>query len=240
MSCDNVQELISPLLDRRVPAGERENVLAHLESCKQCGAQFESMQKVRATLRAMNHAPMPVDLTANLRVMASHERQRQLSRATLPSRVRYWSDRVRLWFDNLMGPVALPFGGGLLSALVLFSVLVPTLTVQHEDADAGLFTDPYGQVVMQTSSGVYATESGGDLPRIEPTYADYPDDANVVWLAISESGKVQDYSVAKGRLTPDMKSIIMISQFSPATFLGVPIPGLIKMVQRPARRTIRS
>lgn len=240
MSCNNVQELISPLLDRRVPAGERENVLAHIESCRQCGGQFESMQKVRATLRAMDHAPMPVELTSNLRVMASHERERRLSRATLSSRLRYWSDRAGLLFDNLMRPVALPFGGGLLSALVLFSVLVPSLTFQHEDADAGLFTDPYGQVVVLGSSGVYAAEGGVDVPRIEPTYADYPEDANVVWLAIGENGKVLDYSVAKGRLTPDMKSIIMISTFSPATFLGLPTPGLVKMVQRPGRRTIRS
>lgn len=241
MSCENVQELISPLLDRRVPVGEQENVLAHLESCRQCSAQFESMQKVRAALRSMNHAPMPDELTANLRVMASHECERQLSRATPSNRLRYWSDRARLCFDNLMRPLALPVGGGLLSALVLFSVLVPNLTVQRDDTDAGLTTDPYGQVVVLSSTGVYAPEGGGDLPRIEPTYAEYPEDANVVWLAIGENGKVLGYSVAKGRLTPDMISIISISKFSPATFLGLPTPGLVKMVQRPpARRTLRS
>ena len=132
MSCENVQELISPLLDRRVPVGEQENVLAHLESCRQCSAQFESMQKVRAVLRTMDDAPMPVDLTATLRVLASHEHERRLSRATLSSRARFWSDRARLWFDNLMRPLALPFGGGLLSALIMFSILVPNLTVQHD------------------------------------------------------------------------------------------------------------
>jgi hypothetical protein len=240
MSCDNVQELISPLLDRRVPAGERENVLAHIESCRECSAKFESMQGVRAALRAMDHAPMPVELTANLRVMASHERERRLSRGTLPNRLRYWSDHARLWFDNLMRPMALPIGGGLVSALVLFSIIVPSLTFQHEEFDAGLVTDPYGQVVVLSSGGVYAAGNGADVPKIEPTYASYPEDATVVWLAIGENGKVLDYSVAKGRLTPDMQSIIMISKFMPATFLGLPTPGLVKMVQRPARRTIRS
>jgi hypothetical protein len=240
MSCDNVQELISPLLDRKVPAGEQENVLAHIESCRQCSAQFESMQKVRAALRSMDHAPMPVDLTSNLRVMASHERERQLSRRTLSSRWRYWADRAHLCFDNLMRPVALPFGGGLVSALVLFSVLVPSLTFQHDEADAGLVVDPYGQVVVVTSSGVFATDSRADLPKIEPTYASYPEDATVVWMAIGENGKVQGYSVEKGRLTDDMISIISLSKFMPATVLGVPTPGLVKMVQRVPRRTIRS
>jgi len=240
MSCDNVQKLISPLLDRRVPAGEQENALAHLESCRQCGAQLESMQKVRAALRSMNHAPMPADLTANLRVIASHERERQLSRATFASRLRYWSDRARLLSDNLMRPVALPFAGGLVSALVLFSILVPTLTVQHDETDANLFTDPYGQVVVLESSGVYTPETGANVPKIEPTYASYPDDANVVWFLIGENGKVLDYSVAKGRLTPDLQSIIMISKFSPATYLGLPTSGLVKMVQRAPRRNLRS
>jgi hypothetical protein len=240
MSCDNVQKLISPLLDRRVPAGEQENALAHLESCRQCGAQFESMQNVRAALQAMNHAPMPADLTANLRVIASHERERQLARATFTSRMRYWSDRARLWSDHLMRPFALPIGGGLVSALVMFSILVPSLTFQHLDADGSLVTDPYGQVVVLGSTGVYTPETGADVPKIEPTYATYPDDANVVWLMIGENGKVLDYSVAKGRLTPDMQSIIMISKFSPATFLGLPTAGLAKMVQRAPRRTLRS
>lgn len=241
MSCDNVQELISPLIDRQIPAGERENVLAHLKSCRACGAQFESMQNLRVALTGMNHAPMPANLASSLRVMASHERARQVSRATVSSRWKYWSDHARLWFDNLMRPVAVPFAGGLLSAVVLFSALVPSLTIQHEFADSGLYnTDPYGQVVVLDSSGAYASGSSVDIPRIAPTYGDNPDDAIVVWLAINENGKVQDYSVVKGRLTPDMQSIIMISKFSPATFLGLPTPGLIKMVQRSSRRTLRS
>ncbi|HUI58306.1 MAG TPA: hypothetical protein VLY04_25205 [Bryobacteraceae bacterium] len=152
-----------------------------------------------------------------------------------------------MWFDNLMRPLALPFAGGLLSALILFSALVPNLTIltiQHVDTDAALVTDPYGQVVILSPGGVYAPENVAGLPRIEPTYADYPanypEDTTVVWLAIGENGKVTGYSLAKGRLTPDMISIISISKFSPATFLGLPTPGLVKMVQRPARRTLRS
>jgi hypothetical protein len=241
MSCDNVQELISPLIDRQIPAGERETVLAHLKSCRQCGAHFEAIQNLRSAMGEMNRAPMPADLSSSLRVMASHERARQVSRASVSSRVRYWTDRAQLWFDNLMRPVAVPFAGGLLSAVVLFSALVPSLTIQHEFADSGLYnTDPYGQVVVLDSTGAYASGGSADLPRIEPTYAENPDDANVVWLAINENGKVQDYKVAKGRLTSDMQNIIMISKFSPATFLGLPTPGLIKMVQRSSRRSLRS
>jgi hypothetical protein len=246
MSCENVQKLISPLLDQRVPAGEQENALAHIESCRQCGAQFESMQNVRAALRAMNHAPMPDDLNANLRVMASHERERQLSRATLASRMRYWSDRVRLWSDHLMRPLFLPLAGGLLSAAIIFCVLVPTLSFQHEGIDSALTIDPYAQyghrpvwgLVVLGPSGAF---SPGNGPTIEPDYANSPDDTTVVWLAIGENGKVQDYKLAKGQLTSDMIEIISTSKFNP-TFLGAPTAGLVKMVQRrtPVHRAVRS
>lgn len=247
MSCDNVQKLISLLLDRRVPAGEQENALAHLESCRQCGAQFESMQKVRAALRAMNQAPMPDDLTANLRVLASHERERRLWRATFTSRLRYWSDRVRLWSDHLMRPVFLPLAGGLLSAAIIFCVLVPTLSFQHEGIDSALAIDPYAQyghrpvwgLVVLGSGGAFSPEGGG--PTIEPDYSNSPDDTTVVWLAIGENGKVQDYKLAKGQLTSDMIEIISTSKFNP-TFLGAPTAGLVKMVQRrtPVRHAVRS
>ena len=148
---------------------------------------------------------------------------------------------MRLWFDNLMRPLALPIGGGLLSALVLFCALVPCPAARNEDTSDDFGTDPYGQVVVISSTGAIAPESTVGLPQIEPTYAQYPEDANVVWLMIGENGKVMDYSVTKGRLTPDMISIISISKFMPATsFMGIPTSGLVKMVQRPVRRSLRS
>jgi hypothetical protein len=241
MSCDNVQELISPLIDRKIPAAERESLLAHLESCRECGAHFESMQNLRRALSEMNRAAMPPNLAARLRVMASHELARHQSRATLSDRFEHWSGHLRLWFDNLMRPLAVPFAGGIVSALVLFSALVPSFSVVHDYADADWGTDPYGQVVVLSSTGVNSPGVSADVPKIEPTYASYPEDATVVWLMIDESGKVVNYQLAKGNMTSDMQTVIMLSKFMPATFLGIPTPGLVKMVQRPtSRRTLRS
>ena len=69
MSCDHVQELISPLLDRRLGAGERENVLAHLEACRECDEHLEAIQNQRKALLSMASPPAPADLNARLRVM---------------------------------------------------------------------------------------------------------------------------------------------------------------------------
>jgi anti-sigma factor RsiW len=232
MSCHNVQERISSFVDGRTPAAERESVLAHIESCRDCNAQLDSIENLRMALGRLNHAPMPAGLTARLRVLASHERVRHLARANWESRLRSWSDRLSLLFENMMRPLALPFAGGLVSSLLIFGLLVPSLTFRHAFADQVLFTDADGEVVFLAPNGPYMPElESENAPRIDRADAWIPDAANVVDLTIDQSGRVSDWSVARGELTPDMTNIIMFGQFSPATNLGVPISGKLKLVQ---------
>jgi hypothetical protein len=235
MSCDNVHDLISSFLDGKVPAGERERLSAHIKFCRECSAYLESAQSLRTALLAMDHAPIPAALSANLRVLASHERAHRLARVSFPARVKSWRSRAQLAFDNLMRPFALPFAGGLLSALVAFGTLVPTLTFQHALADQSLFTQPDGEVVALGSNGAYLAQAAGDFPRlVRGDDDDIPADANVVDLVIDENGHVSDWSLARGQLTPDLQSIIMFSQFKPATYLGLPTWGRVKAVQSPS------
>src|SRR6476659_4400629 len=100
MSCDNVQERVSSFLDRELPVEDRENVLAHIGSCRDCSAYLDAQQEVRTTLRNLKQAPVPAELTAKLRVSASHDRQRKLARATISARWRDVQDRAQLALDN--------------------------------------------------------------------------------------------------------------------------------------------
>lgn len=208
-------------------------MLAHLESCRKCSARYETMQGLRTALRGMSQPAVPDYLRQQLRVLASHERVRQLARASVSSRIEHWASRMELQFNNMMRPLALPFAGGLLSALISFGLLVPNLNFQHNYTDEAFFTYPVGLVVEQIGGGV--VKAVGDVPRIEPVDAVSPEDANVVELTIDENGRVIDYSVSHGKLTPDLQSIIMFSQFKPATLLGLPTSGKVKIVQRLVR-----
>jgi hypothetical protein len=58
-----------------------------------------------------------------------------------------------------------------------------------------------------------------------------PEAANVVDLTIDQSGRVSNWTVARGELTPDLANIIMFGQFSPATNMGVPTFGKVRAVQ---------
>lgn len=240
MSCENVRELISPLLDQQVGAGERRKVLAHLQACRKCKSHMHSVQELRQGLRSMKRPAVPTVLASRLRVTASHERQRQLVHSHLSMRLREWAGRLQLAFDNLMRPLALPFAGGTASAVVCFSILLPILSFPHNVRDATFFTGPDGTLVVQGVSGTFLPNEFIDVPRIERMDGDNPENANVVELTIDESGRVTDWSVLRGKLTPDIQSIIMFSKFSPATYLGTPTSGKVKAVQFIPTRSMRS
>jgi hypothetical protein len=232
MSCDNVQERVSSILDRTNAAAERENVLAHIESCRDCSAYLETQQTMRTALRNLNSPPAPPDLAAQLSVLASHERERRLTRVSFAARLRAWNSRVQLVFDNLMRPLAFPFAGGLVSSIMIFGLLVPSLTFQHVFADQVLFTYADGEVVVIGPNGSYmSTDESENAPRLQRADAVAPETANVVELTIDQSGRVSDWSVARGELTQDLTNIIMFGQFSPATNLGVPIQSKLKAFQ---------
>ena len=79
MSCESVQERISSHLDGMLTGEEQENVLAHLESCRACSAQWKSLLALRTGLRRLDRPRVPAHLAVQLRVLASHERVRQLA-----------------------------------------------------------------------------------------------------------------------------------------------------------------
>jgi len=220
MSCEKVQKQISSLLDRKLPAGEREDVLAHLELCRECSAHAESLAWLRRELTSMSRPAVPEQLRTRLRVMASHERERRMARLNLSARMTHWAGHARLLFDNLMRPLALPFAGGSLMALVTFSLLVPSLSFPHNFGDQSWFNPP-----IPESSYVPGVVHNAIIVRPE---IEAPEGANAIELTIDEQGKVRDYSVVRGELTPDLQSIIMLPPpFTPATVLGLPVSSKV-------------
>jgi hypothetical protein len=236
MSCENVQELISLLLDRKLPEGEREKVLAHTRWCRECGAHLETLQEMRAALLGLAKPSVPPALTDRLRVLASHERSRQIAQMNFTSRLQHWSEWVRLMFDNLMRPFAVPFGGGIVSALVVFSLLVPNLSFPHNYGNETYtidFTFPDGAVVGAT----------GDVdndPRVEPLSAPILPGERAIDLVIDDQGKVRGGVVTHGDVTPDMINVILFSRFTPATYSGQPTWGPIRVVFPRHHRGVRS
>jgi len=214
MRCEHVHELISQLLDRSLDPETRGNVLEHLAACRDCQDRFTAYERVQANLRAMNSVPVPARLAAQLQITASKERVRRASRRNLGQMVRHWTGSMRLNMDNLMRPLALPFAGGVLSAVVLFSSLMPTFAFQRDyrnDVPISLFTDPALEEIGHSHL------SAGDT---------------VLHLTIDERGRVTDVISSAGKLTPEMENDLLFYRFAPATAFGQPTWGRVTVTFR--------
>jgi anti-sigma factor RsiW len=217
---------MSLLLDDRTVDFERETILAHLAGCDACGAKYESLRDMKRVMGRMSQTPVPPVVQTKLRTLAAQERARRLTLLSRESRASYWTGRLRMEFENLMRPIALPFAGGVFAALLAFGMLVPNLSFAHhlfsDDPAVSLATNPDGKVV-----GVV-----GEIPRVEAVDASAesaPADGTVVDLIIDQHGRVRYYSVVRGELNRDMESIILFSYFTPATFFGQPAWGKVRV-----------
>src|SRR5271169_3577228 len=142
MNCDTVQNSLSAHLDGCLPEEEREQVALHMARCGGCQSRLQELARVRAAVRSLPAESVPAKVTTALRVIASKERARVAARQggfdLLPV-------RLRLWADNLMRPLALPFAGGFVSAVALFAMLIPSFAfhpIAGNDVPFGLSTEP--------------------------------------------------------------------------------------------------
>lgn len=230
MNCEYSKVRISALLDRELGEPERRDTLAHLDSCGSCRDEYQALESQRVALRSLEAPAVPAVVTHRLRVLASHECRRQLTRASLSARMRHMTDRVRLFMDNMMRPVALPFGGGLVSTVLLFGILAPGLIFSRnmgfDPSIASLVTLPElvtrpegktigaaGEVVSVQMAGFVSVATVGSIPSSS--------DSTLVELTVDRFGNILDWRMVQGELTPGFKNVIVFSSFNPGTYYGV-------------------
>jgi hypothetical protein len=213
MTCQTVQLSLSAHLDGDLPEEESRRVMLHLARCRGCSLASEQHVQVRRALRNLPVLAPPEDLSARLYVMASRERARRLSKSSPAAAWRHYGDRIWLCMDNLMRPLALPFAGGLVSALLLFCMLVPNILMHRypstHDVPTGLYTE-------------------AAVKSISPF--GFNDDDFVVEVIVDGQGRMVDYSIAAHgqHLTNDLelrRSIennLLFTEFTPATAFGQP------------------
>jgi len=213
MSCQMVQNSLSEFLDQRMAGNERTRVTVHLAECRECAAHLRELSELREGLKSLPRMAVPERLRTQLQVLASHERARWNATKTLPLALHTWAVDLKLAVDNLMRPLALPFAGGLVSALLLFSLLVPTLGFRPS-------------VLNDVPTSLYTAAT---LVEVAPTAIN--NDETVVALYVDAKGQATDYSVQQGKVSPEMQAdlskIMFFSRFTPATWFGQPTNGKV-------------
>jgi hypothetical protein len=225
MSCQGVRKSLSEYLDQRLAGEEGARVAKHLARCRECATRLDELTGLRVGLQELPEVPVPERLRTQLLVLASRERARWNSTRTLPLTLRSWVQTIRFSIDNMMRPVALPFAGGVISALFLFGMLVPTLgfkPVGGKDVPIRLYTS--AALVEVAPFGI-------------------SNDETVVELYIDERGQAMDYSVQRGKLSPelqaDLTKMMFFARFTPATWFGQPTNGKVLVSFRRVNYVVR-
>lgn len=174
-------------------------------------------REIASALVSMPKLTPPAELTAKLRVTASRERRRRRIHATWDSLISHYRDRAHLWFDNCMRPLAVPAAGGVMSALVMFAVLVANYPVRASNSR-----------IPDTPVGEYQEATFLNMGPISLDTQEV-----VVDLVIDQQGRVIDYQIADGgipvqnqaQLRRQIESALLYATFEPATRFGQPVGG---------------
>jgi hypothetical protein len=182
---------------------------------------YREFDPLAETLRALPPRVAPGELTDRLRVLASQESLRRRRRSSLRALLSWWRESLSLFFNNLMKPVAVPMFGGLVSTIILFSVLAPSYPIQRPvtgDVPSPIFTEPM-------------VRSSLSLPA--------PDENIVVDVWIDEQGRVLDYSIPGGQPWASDPSLVRSventlvhpgTRFTPATVFGQPASSKLRVI----------
>jgi hypothetical protein len=189
-------------------------VAAHLDDCRDCRlhrAEVGSLSSGLQHLPKMLPSPM---LRTRLSVIASRERSRQMLRRNLAARFAEFRSRLKLMFDNVLRPVALPAMGGMLASTLCFGVIVDTLHIPpdwSDDIPVGLYTE-----VAIDDVTPFSACAGKDV---------------LVQLTIDRKGNVVGFEVPHGAASPEeMKEIgnfVLYSSFTPAMAFSEHVSGKI-------------
>lgn len=169
---------------------------------------------LQAELRGLPVRTPPARLITQLQVLASREHMRRISRGSLTGLVRFWIAELELFFDNLMRPLALPFAGGLLSALFLFTMLAPGLQFAPQTSNDVLLKGIFGQ-----------SQATFDAPPFA-----FSEDHTMVLVSLDKDGTVTDYSTIPDSVNAkrnDIANMILFTKFQPATVFGMPVASKV-------------
>jgi hypothetical protein len=183
------------------------------------------MLQVRAALRRLPVRVPPAALTTSLRVLASRESARRAASLGRQTVLGLWALRTRLWAGDMMRPLALPMAGGLISALVLFSLLVPPVMSRTPSVVADVPTELSTEATF-VSMGPFGF---GEDNAIEVD----------VTVTVNQHGRVVDYSAPSGQRwmkNPQMRrsveNALLFMVFTPGTTFWQPTSGKVRLTLR--------
>jgi hypothetical protein len=138
--------------------------------------------------------------------------------------VNRWLVRTRFWADAMMKPLALPLAGGLISAVVLFMLVVPSF--------------------FAATRGIARTTDVPTMLSTEPIFVGmgpfaFGGDEVVVELTVDSQGRFVTYSIPSGQswvqdpgARRTVENALLFTRFAPGTTFGKPASAKVRITLR--------
>jgi len=171
---------------------------------------YRRTAQVRENLRSLPVAVAPAKLATDLQVLASKEIVRRRHTGSVSALFHFWMEHARLVIDNLMRPLAVPFAGGLASALFMFGMLIPYL---------GLLRNPANDkpTALYTEASLESVADFGSRNS----------DDTLIEVQIDGQGRMVNYAVLQGQMNSDLGNFLLFTTYTPATLFLQPASSRI-------------
>ncbi len=212
--CEDVRLRLTEYIDDRLSGREMQEIGTHLEQCRECASERNSLGDVQALLAGLGPLPEPADLPLRIRVAVSQERARYRR-----SIFAGWS----LAWRNTVGPFLLQAGAGFASAVLLLGTIVLLVTVFAKPEAAQATPDePLGDATAPRLMYFSNAQGNNEAAAISSPV--------IVEAYINDMGEVYDYRIVSGPTDSvtrsQVENLLLFSRFEPARFYGQPVRGL--------------
>src|SRR5262245_60918632 len=172
MKCVEARSLFSSYLDGVVSGKQMRNIADHLAVCPSCSSDYDATRRTQALVASIGRRRAPSDLALRLRLAIQHERKRKSGTV----------QGFLLYLEHAFNSFMLPATAGLVSAVIIFGLLI------------GLFASPQLNAQNDVPTSLYLP------PRL--TSAPYGligiDEPIVLEAYVSSEGRVEDYRIISG------------------------------------------
>jgi hypothetical protein len=218
MTCRDTVRQLAGYLDGAISSAEHAHVREHLGGCSACRVQLEHYQRLATCLANVEPSAPPADLALRIRVGAAQ------TRTFAGNARRLWS-RTVVSFENFFKPLAVPATGGVLTALVVFVLLVQNILV-------GV---PLGGVVANdlplnlVQPARLESLAPFPVPGVIAKEGHPTSGALLLEATLNAQGQVVSYRIISGPTDPavghQLDQLLLFSHFSPLVSFGLPRDG---------------
>jgi hypothetical protein len=223
LNCEKVQVFLPGYFDGALPADggrfTRASIHAHIQGCGACRLELSRYQKLQQVLAKTERVAPPNALGVEIRMALARARE-----ASKPSHwLRRLYDRADMMRQNILAPLAVPAAGGLVSAIMIFTMVLPSYATGPLRNLMGVIDEmpamSFQPARLETLAGFSVSGLGDSASRA----------GVVVEATVGVDGDVVDYRILAGPDNPAVRrsldQILLMSRFHPEVSFGRRIAG---------------